>query len=425
MKRVSFHTAGCRLNFSETGHLIQGFARRGYKIVNFNQQADVVLLNTCTVTNAADATCRNVIRRAHRFNPQAKLVVVGCYAQMESQKISRMPGVFLVLGTDEKYKVFDHLDKREQVLAIEKGKDFNAAATSKELGSHTRAFLKIQDGCNYVCSFCIIPQARGRSRAISISGALKEADNLTQNGFKEIVLTGVNIGEYQEASGEKLSTLITELLSLKGLKRLRLSSMEPNTINEELLKTLASSPKFMDHFHIPLQSGSDAILQTMKRKYTSEDYRSVIGKITDYFPNAGIGADVIVGFPGEKEEQFQDTYELLRELPITYFHVFPYSKRKHTPASKMNNHIAPALKKERAKALRDLGEIKLKSFLKKQVGTSTPVLFEEQNRQGAWVGHSSNFASVQIKSPENLKNQIHKIFIKDCGRNYLHGSNWQ
>ncbi|MCC7430215.1 MiaB/RimO family radical SAM methylthiotransferase, partial [bacterium] len=266
-KTVTFHTLGCRLNFSETSEIAQKFTEFGYKIVEFGETADVSFLNTCTVTDGADTSCRNLIRKAQKNSPEGKIVVAGCYAQMEAEAISKMQGVDLILGTSEKYKVFDYLtSEEEQIIKIDQTNEFWEASTSLS-GSHTRAFLKIQDGCNYVCSFCVIPFARGRSKAISVSEAIAKAKEIVGNGFKEIVLTGVNIGEYENSSGEKLSKLVKELLKIDGLERLRMSSVESNTITEELLEVLANSTKTCDHFHIPLQSGDDEILKLMRRKY--------------------------------------------------------------------------------------------------------------------------------------------------------------
>ncbi|MCP4912360.1 MAG: tRNA (N(6)-L-threonylcarbamoyladenosine(37)-C(2))-methylthiotransferase MtaB [Oligoflexia bacterium] len=419
-KRVALHTLGCRLNFSETGSIAQGFEKRGYDVVDFGDEAEVVFINTCTVTDGADSSCRNLIRKAVKSSPDGKIVVAGCYAQMDSERISQMTGVDLVLGTTEKYKVFEYLEEEEQdSVHIEKTADFYGAATSSAEG-HTRAFLKIQDGCNYVCSFCIIPQARGRSRAISVERALDEAKNLIHQGFKEIVLTGVNIGEYERSSGEKLTDLVKALLDLEGLERLRLSSVEPNTITDELLDVLESSPKFLDHFHIPLQSGNDEILKSMRRKYTVEEYKKIINKVITRFPNAGIGADVIVGYPGETEEQFKDTYNLLKELPITHFHVFPYSRRKGTTATRMDNHIQHPIKKQRVKTLTMFGDAKLDMFSEDQVGTSSQVLFERRNKEGLWEGYTSNYIRVYLKSDQNLKNQVLPVYITDFknGRAY-------
>ena len=274
---------------------------------------------------------------------------------------------------------------------------------------HTRAFLKIQDGCNYVCSFCIIPQARGRSQAISIKKAVAQAQEVVTDGFREIVLTGVNIGEYHRSSGEKLSHLLTALLEVEGLERLRLSSLEPNTIDDELLEILADSPKFMPHFHIPLQSGDDAILREMRRKYDRNGYEKILKKIIRYFPGAGIGADVICGFPGEREEQFQKTYRLLEESPITHFHVFPYSRRKNTLAARKEGQVLHHVKKDRVRRLRDLGDKKLITFALKQRGKGRSVLFEYKNSSGLWEGYTPQFVRVGVESPLELKNEICEV----------------
>ena len=421
MKKVAIHTLGCRLNFSETALIAQGFVDRGYQIVPFGQEADVVFINTCTVTDRADSTCRNLIRKAVRSSPEAKIIIVGCYAQMEAEKVKAMEGVDLVLGTHEKYHVFDYLEEElKDVVRIEQTNEWGGGHTTLA-DHHTRAFLKIQDGCNYVCSFCIIPFARGRSRAISLKMAIQKAEKLTQQGFKEIVLTGVNIGEYQASSGEKLATLLQGLSEIKGLERIRLSSVEPNTITDELLETLSRSPKFLDHFHIPLQSGDDQILKAMRRKYDTHTYCQVVKKIKSYFPYAGIGADIIAGFPGESQDQFRHTFSFLEELPITHFHIFPYSKRKKTTAIRLPNHIQYGVKKKRVRALLALGEHKLQEFSRQQVGRQTKVLFEKCNSQGMWEGYSSNFIKVCLESHKNLKNKICMIDLIEKKGTKLYG----
>jgi threonylcarbamoyladenosine tRNA methylthiotransferase MtaB len=418
-KKVAFHTLGCRLNFSESGSIAQGFVERGYEIVEFGNTADVIFLNTCTVTDGADSTCRNLIRKAQATSPEAKIVVAGCYAQMESEKIKSMQGVDLILGTSEKYKVFDYLESEsENQIHIDKSSEFWGAATTLA-DSHTRAFLKIQDGCNYVCSFCIIPFARGRSRTISVSDALREAKELTAQGFKEIVLTGVNIGEYETISGEKLTDLVKLIADLPGVERLRLGSVEPNTITRELLETLKETGKYQDHFHIPLQSGSDAILNSMRRKYTSSQYKDILSMVRSYFPNAAFGADVIVGYPGETEEQFLETFNFLRTQPITHFHVFPYSKRKGTTAAKLPDQIQTVVKKDRVRTLMMLGNAKLDDFSNEMVGKETEVLFENEV-DGIWEGYSSNYLRVRLKSIDNLKNVIKKVRLNSFSAGKLH-----
>ena len=420
-KRVALHTLGCRLNFSESGTILQGFVDRGYDVVEFGDEADVVFINTCTVTDQADSTCRNLIRKAHSGAPEAKIVVAGCYAQMDAEKISKMQGVDLVLGNSEKYKVFDYLNEEEESkIHVDKGHDFFAAATT-ESDSHTRAFLKIQDGCNYVCSFCIIPFARGRSRAIAIEDALYEAKKLIEKGFKEIVLTGVNIGEYEQASGEKLHDLVKKLLELDGLERFRLGSVEPNTFTDELIEVLKSSPKVMDHFHIPLQSGDDEILKSMRRKYLVQDYKKVVHKLLAAFPSAGFGADVICGYPGESDAQFENTFALMKDLPITHFHVFPYSKRKNTTAAKMDNHIQHGVKKHRVRALMMLGESKLNLFQEDQVGKVHKVLFEQVNKDGFWTGYTTNYVRIHVASEADLSNKILNVEATHVVGNKLFG----
>lgn len=410
-KRVALHTLGCRLNSSETGSIAQGFKDRGYDIVEFGETADVVFINTCTVTDAADSTCRNLIRKAHGSSPEGKIVVAGCYAQMEPEKIAGMQGVDLVLGNTEKYKVFEYLEEEStNQIHVDKSWEFYGAATTTA-DSHTRAFLKIQDGCNYICAFCIIPFARGRSRAITVENAVLEAKKLVAQGFKEIVLTGVNIGEYEQTSGEKLHDLVAQVLAVEGLERFRLSSVEPNTITDELLAVLKASPKVLDHFHIPLQSGDDEILKGMRRKYTVADYKKIIGKIMTAFPNAGIGADIIVGFPGESKEQFENTFNLVKELPLTHFHVFPYSKRKNTTAAKMDNHIHAAEKKARVKTLVMFGDAKLNLFSEDQIGKKTKVLFERRNKIGNFEGYSSNYVRVQVATELDLSNMEREVLI--------------
>ncbi|MCY4644364.1 MAG: tRNA (N(6)-L-threonylcarbamoyladenosine(37)-C(2))-methylthiotransferase MtaB [Bacteriovoracales bacterium] len=415
-KTVALHTLGCRLNSSETAMIAQGFVDRGHRIVPFGERADVVFINTCTVTDKADSTCRHLIRKAVRSSPKAKVVVAGCYAQMEAQKLAAMEGVDLVVGNSEKHKVFDYLDKEPQKIVRVRQTDtfWSAHTTAKD--HHTRGFLKIQDGCDYVCSFCIIPFARGRSRALPQAVAIRKAQEMAREGFKEIVLTGVNIGEYESKTKERLGDLLSGLARIKGLDRIRLSSVEPNTITDELLDIMSLSPKFQDHFHIPLQSGSDSILKAMRRKYDVKTYRQVIEKIKTKYPHAGIGADIIAGFPGESEEDFESTFKLLEELPVTHFHVFPYSKRQKTTAAKLPEQIPYAVKKKRVQALLSLGEKKFLDLAKARVGKETSVLFEKRNPAGKWEGYSSNFIRVAVDSKENLANQILRVRPTTLGK---------
>lgn len=409
-RKVALHTVGCRLNFSETGTIADGFTDRGYEIVNFGEEADVTFINTCTVTDGADSTCRNLIRKAHRSSPDGKIVVAGCYAQMEADKIKQMEGVDLILGTQEKYKVFDYLkEEDEQIVAIDQRNEFWGAATTLS-DTHTRAFLKIQDGCNYVCSFCIIPFARGRSRALPIKDAVQKAEEVVSNGFKEIILTGVNIGEYEANTGEKLLDLVKYLNDIPGLERIRLGSVEPNTLYEELVAFMADSPKFMDHFHIPLQTPVDKLLKSMRRKYDQQFYKEKISMVKSYFPSAGIGADMIVGYPGETEKDFLETIDFVTEQPITHFHVFPYSKRQNTTATKLDGHIQHHIKKKRVQILNELGAKKLQAFSESLIGMETEVLWET-NDGDIWTGYTSQFTRVYCNSKQNLKNSIETITL--------------
>jgi threonylcarbamoyladenosine tRNA methylthiotransferase MtaB len=418
-KTVSFHTMGCRLNFSESGSVAQGFLDRGYQVVDFGEPADVVFLNTCTVTDQADSSCRNLIRRAVASSPEGKIVVAGCYAQMEPEAIKNMDGVDLVLGTSEKYKVFDYLDEDKDVLvSVDHSQDFWGAATSLASGQ-TRAFLKVQDGCNYICSFCIIPFARGRSRTISLDEARKQAESLVAQGFQEIVITGVNIGEYEAKSGHRLTDLLQTIASVAGLKRLRLSSVEPNTLSEDVVKCLSDLEIYQNHFHIPLQSGSDEILKLMRRKYVMDDYKQVLERVHKYFPKAAIGADIIVGHPGETDLHFDETFQFLQDFPITHFHVFPFSRRKGTTAAKLPAQVGHQLKKERARALMNLGEVKLAQFAKSHINEVEEVLFESKNSAGRWKGYTSSYLSFETDAPVKDKNTIHRVLIKDS---YADGS---
>ena len=421
-KRVAFHTLGCRLNFAETGTIAAGFAERGYEAVAFGEPADVTFINTCTVTDAADSTCRNTIRKARRFSPKGTIIVAGCYAQIDGKRIASMEEVDLVLGTSEKFNVFRYLeDKPNKTPRTDQTHDFHAAI-SGYAGGRTRAFLKIQDGCSYKCSFCIIPQARGSSRTISTAQAISQMHSLVASGFKEVVLTGVNIGEYGRGTADDLPSLVASLLKVKGLERLRLSSVEPNTITKELLNVLGSSEKFMPYFHVPLQSGNDEILKRMRRRYRSKLYRNTIERIALKFPKAAIGADIICGFPGEGERQFLDTFRIAQELPLTHFHVFPYSRRKGTPSASMGNHPPSTVKKNRVKKLTTLGVTKLASFARQAVSQKSRVLFEKKDGRGYWWGYSPNFLKVCVEDGGDLKNRILEVQYLDAKNGQLKGS---
>jgi threonylcarbamoyladenosine tRNA methylthiotransferase MtaB len=418
MKTVSFYTLGCRLNFSETGTISSQFKENGYTILPFEEQADVVFLNTCTVTDQADSTCLQLIKQARKNSPSGKIIVAGCYAQMESEKLKQIKDVDLILGTEEKFKALEYLKEQDTLESyIDLHNEFYQSATSLE-SSKTRAFLKIQDGCNYICSFCIIPFARGRSRVGKIQTLTEEAKKIINLGFQEIVLTGVNIGEFEKTGGERLEDLIESLSNL-GLKRLRLSSVEPNTITNSLLQSLQQSDIYQNHFHIPLQSGSNTILKSMRRKYTSEQYLETLHRIKEYFPSAAIGADVICGFPGESEEDFLLTYNLIKNSPLTHLHVFPYAQRQKTTASKLPSQLSSSLKKERVRALIQLGEEKKEQYAKSLIGKVVEVLFEKK-KNNLSQGYTPEFLKCFIS--ENIsENSIAKVVLTDYHNKELFG----
>ena len=401
---IAFHTLGCRLNFSETGALVKASEEEGHRVVAFGQRADVTLINSCTVTDGASATCRSAVRKARRFSPKGKIILAGCYAQTEGKTLLQMPEIDLILGTSEKHRFLRHL-KRNTRLHLDRENSFHKAASSPSQG-RTRAFLKIQDGCNYHCSFCIIPRARGPSRWIPIKEAREGLRKLVAQGFKEVVLTGVNIGEYGRRGKEDLAHLIEDILQVEGLERLRLSSVEPNTMTTELLRVLRSSPKFMPHFHIPLQSGNDEILKKMKRRYGAQEYEDILALIGESFPGACVGADMICGFPGEGETHFEDTYRLAERSILTHFHVFPYSSRRGTVASTLPDHISTDVKKARVKRLMALGQEKTRRSMESQLYKSFPVLFEYKDGQDRWWGYSPQYLKITVTSRENLKNRI-------------------
>src|SRR5512143_1188326 len=359
--RVALHTLGCKLNFAETSTIGRQFLERGFSLVASDAPADVFVLNTCTVTERADRECRQIIRRALRHSPDAYVVVTGCYAQLRPEAIAAIGGVDLVLGTAEKFRIFDHVEafaKRERtqvfVSCIDEASSTDPAF-SAEADGRTRAFLKIQDGCDYGCAFCTIPRARGASRSVPQASVLEQARRLVDQGFREIVLTGVNVGDYGTKSGGSLLLLMQQLEEFRGRARFRISSIEPNLRTDEMIDTVLASGVFCNHFHIPLQSGSDAVLGGMRRRYRRSFYERLVTSVKRKDPDAGIGVDVIVGFPGESDELFEETYRFLAELPATYLHVFTYSEREQTPASGFPGAVEPRIRAERSQRLRTLG----------------------------------------------------------------------
>jgi threonylcarbamoyladenosine tRNA methylthiotransferase MtaB len=408
MPTVALHTLGCKLNSAETAAIGRRFLERGYTLVPVGEAADVCVINTCTVTARADRECRQIIRRALRAPKDPKLVVTGCYAQLRPEEVASIPGVDLVLGTREKFDVLSYLPElvenqgpRVHVAAAGAFDDFGPASTSAA-DDRTRAFLKVQDGCDYTCSFCTIPRARGASRSQSIEASVRQAEELVAQGYREIVLTGVNVGDYGRTSGTNLLSLLRALEPVRGLQRLRISSIEPNLLTDDIIEAAAISPVLCPHFHLPLQSGDDGVLRRMRRRYTSADYAARVEAIRRLLPDAGIGVDVIVGFPGETDAQFRRTAEFLSELPVSYLHVFTYSERPDTPAAGYADQVSPRERQRRNAVLRAIGEKKRLAFHAGMVGRTVPVLLESEVRDGRRMGLAPNYARVAVAGKGNM-----------------------
>ncbi|MCO6474540.1 MAG: tRNA (N(6)-L-threonylcarbamoyladenosine(37)-C(2))-methylthiotransferase MtaB [Melioribacteraceae bacterium] len=419
MLKAAFHTLGCKLNFSETSTIAKQFSNNGFEIVDFNSYSDVYVINTCTVTENADRECRQIVRRALRNNPEAFVAVVGCYAQLRPEEIASIEGVDAVFGSNEKFNIFSHINKFEKshlsciYIDDSEGRENFHEAHSTDADSRTRAFLKIQDGCDYKCSFCTIPLARGGSRSQSQKDVISSFKQLLFNGYKEIVLTGVNVGDYSESDGENLYSLLSQLVEIEGDFRIRISSIEPNLLSEEIMNLTSQTNKLVNHFHIPLQSGSTKVLRLMKRRYDSELYRDLILKLTEKIPNIGIGADVIVGTPGETLDDFMETYEFIKGLPFSYLHVFTYSERPNTYALTMNGQVEKSERKKRNHMLRILGEKKKNEFYRKMIGKELTILFEGNLADNEMFGFSDNY--VRVKHPLNfdLVNKFTSVKITD------------
>jgi len=421
-KRISFYTLGCKLNQYETDNIRDKFIKSGYSVVNFGKQADISIVNTCVVTQRAEFKSRQTIRRAIKYSPQAFIIVVGCYAQINDEDVSRIPGVNMILGSEEKFKVLDFLNGLNKTGKVFIKKSSSSCGFYKEEGNgystdRTRAFLKVQDGCNYYCSYCIVPYARGESRSRSISNIINQATNLTNSGFKEIVLTGVNLAEYYDDCN--LTSLVKKLININNVPRIRLSSIEVNKIDDEFIDLITGSEKICKHLHIPLQSGDSKILSLMKRKYTPEYYKRKIDKIVKKIPEIGIGTDVIVGFPGEKRENFENTLKFVKELPFSYIHVFGFSPRSGTKAENLPDNVNHEEIKERSQILRYIAKEKKKSFLHKNVGRIEEVVFESKEEK-IFSGFSSNYIRVKCKG-EDLRNKLKRVKIVKSEDLYVNG----
>jgi threonylcarbamoyladenosine tRNA methylthiotransferase MtaB len=425
-KKVAFYTLGCKLNFSETSTIARSFGDEGFDRVDFNERADIYVINTCSVTENADKRFKTIVKQAQRSNPEAFVAAIGCYAQLKPEELADVNGVDLVLGATEKFNITsfinDLLSQPERSRGVGEihsceieEADFYIGSYS--IGDRTRAFLKVQDGCDYKCTYCTIPLARGISRSDTLENVVKNAKEISEQNIKEIVLTGVNIGDYGKGEfGDKkhehnFLDLVKELDKVEGIERLRISSIEPNLLKNETIDLVSRSRAFVPHFHIPLQSGNNELLMLMKRRYLRELYVDRVNKIKELMPQACIGVDVIVGFPGETDEHFLDTYNFLNELDISYLHVFTYSERDNTEAAGMNNVVPQKVRAKRSKILRGLSVKKRRAFYESQLGKTRTVLFEGENKEGYIHGFTENY--VKVKTPWNpeLVNTLHKILL--------------
>ena len=418
MKTIAFHTLGCKVNTYESNAMLKIFNEAGYQEVDFKEIADVYVINTCTVTNTGDSKSRQMIRKAIRKNPQATVCVVGCYSQIAPEEIEQIEGVGVVLGTQHRKDIVKYVDeylktgkpviKVDNVMNLKKFEDLNI-----DRFKNTRAFLKIQDGCNSFCTYCIIPYARGRVRSRDKDSVLNQAKTLVANGYVEIVLTGIHTAGYgEDMDNYSFYDLLVDLVKIDGLKRLRISSIETSQISDEIINLIGSNDIIVDHLHIPLQSGCDATLKRMNRKYTTSQYLEKINKIRNYLPNIAFTTDVIVGFPGESDEEFEETYNFIKEVNYSELHVFPYSPRRNTPAAKMKDQVDDKIKHERVNRLLELSKKLNRDFALKQIGKILKVLFEK--RDGDYlVGHASDYLKVKVKTTDNLIGEIVEVKINN------------
>ena len=412
---AAFYTLGCKLNFAETSSIAKQLFEEGLARVDFEEVADIYVINTCSVTENADRKCRNVIRKAKSTNPKAKVIVIGCYAQLKPQDIGNIEGVDLVLGANEKFNIPDFLKDLGEEVRIENNhiKETKEFVPGFSSGDRTRSFLKVQDGCDYFCAFCTIPLARGRSRSADVESTVAQAKKAIQEGAKEIVLTGVNIGDFGSGSKENFLDLIKGLDKLKGLERFRISSIEPNLLSNDIINFVANSRLFMPHFHIPLQSGANELLVKMRRRYDKELYQNRIEKIKEVMPDCCIGVDVIVGFPGEDDALFNTSYEFLNELALSYFHVFSYSERANTTALRMDNPVPMEKRQERSKMLRILSQKKKRAFYETQIGKERTVLWEASEVDGLIHGFTDNYLKVSRPYQADKINSIENVLLND------------
>lgn len=417
LKKVAFHTLGCKLNFSETSTIARLFDQVGYEKVEWEQPADIYVLNTCSVTENADKKCRSIVNKLMQQAPHAYVAVIGCYAQLKPHEIAEIPGVDLVLGAQEKFNILNHITEKEKSLKADvhacEIDHVNEFIPSYSANDRTRTFFKIQDGCDYSCSFCTIPLARGASRSASITETVTAIKQLaSKNNTKEIVLTGVNTGDFGRHNGESFFDLIQELDQIEGIERFRISSIEPNLLTDEIIHFVSQSNKFVPHFHIPLQSGSNQVLRMMRRRYQRELYADKVALIKQVMPHACIGVDVIVGFPGETDELFSETHQFIHSLPVSYLHVFTYSERANTHAISLPNVVNGSKRADRSKMLHILSEKKKRSFYEEHLGQTFPILFEAEKNGNDMYGFTSNYIKTKIPFDSSKVNRILKMKLE-------------
>jgi threonylcarbamoyladenosine tRNA methylthiotransferase MtaB len=417
-KKVAFYTLGCKLNYSETSSIGRLFNNAGFDTVDFTDTPDVYVVNTCSVTENADKKCKKVVKEALKINPNAFITIVGCYAQLKPKEIAEIPGVDMVLGAAEKFQLVDHISdltkKPKAVVLNQPVSQANQFIPSYSFGDRTRTFLKVQDGCDYSCTFCTIPLARGSSRSDTIENVIKQANEIAASGVKEIVLTGVNLGDFGIRDGkreDRFLDLVQALDEVEGIERIRISSIEPNLLNDQVIAFVATSKRFVPHFHIPLQSGSDKILGLMRRRYKRELYANRVAKIKQLMPDCCIGVDVIVGFPGETREDFVDTYNFLNGLDVSYLHVFTYSERENTPAAEMSGVVPGSTRADRSKMLHILSDKKRRAFYETQIGKTDEVLFEADLKDGIMHGFTRNYVKVKTKYDPILVNELKTVHL--------------
>ncbi|RVU00583.1 tRNA (N(6)-L-threonylcarbamoyladenosine(37)-C(2))-methylthiotransferase MtaB [Mucilaginibacter limnophilus] len=419
-RKVAFYTLGCKLNYSETSGIGRLFNQAGYDTVEFSDTPDVFVINTCSVTENADKKCKKIVKEALKVSPNAYVTIVGCYAQLKPKEIAEIPGVDMVLGAAEKFQIVDHitdLTKRPKAVVYNSPvNEVNQFVPSYSFGDRTRTFLKVQDGCDYSCTFCTIPLARGASRSDTIANVLEQARQIAASGIKEIVLTGVNLGDFGIRNGnreDRFFDLVKALDEVEGIERFRISSIEPNLLTDEIIEFVATSKRFVPHFHIPLQSGSDKILGLMRRRYKRALYADRVTKIKAVMPDCCIGVDVIVGFPGETREDFIDTYNFLNGLDISYLHVFTYSERENTLAAEMAGSVPGSTRAERSKMLHILSDKKRRAFYETQLNTTAEVLFEGDIKDGLMHGFTRNYVKVEVKYDPILVNELRTVQLTD------------